>query len=87
MIEGGSRPLCFSALTGFLALVMDGSIPLSALCSSLLLGADYCSLAHKKDGGVRPIAVGLTLTDDLAAKIVAKAATTKACSTFLAAHN
>lgn len=47
MIEGGSGPL-LSALTGFLALVMDGSIPpASALSSS---GAGYWPCSRRMEG-------------------------------------
>jgi len=72
LIERGSGFL-LSALSTFLGVVVGGLIPASV--GPLFFGGRLLALL-KKDGGIRPIAVGLTLRC-AAAKIVSKAATSK----------
>ena len=69
-IERGSNGL-LSAISVFLGIVVGGSVP--AGIRPLFFGGRLLALL-KKDGGLRPIAVGLTLRR-LAAKIVNKTAT------------
>ena len=71
-VERGSNGL-LSAISAFLGLVVGGSVP--AGIRPLFFGGRLLALL-KKDGGLRPIAVGLSMRR-LAAKVVNKAATEK----------
>ena len=62
--ETGGREL-LSALTSFISHILQGNVPLSV--HPILFGATLIAL-RKKEGGIRPIAIGFTLRR-LAAKI------------------
>ena len=77
-LDGDSGPLAQS-LAAFINVVIKGSIP--DMIQPLFFGARLIAF-NKKDGGLRPIAVGLTLRR-VAAKVLASIATPLLQSTFL----
>ena len=78
MVERQVGNTLIESLTAFINLILSGNTP--EWVRSFLFGASLLAFT-KKDGGVRPIAVGLTLRR-LAAKVACRSVTEK-CALFL----